>query len=93
MLEVRGEVFMPIAGFEEFNRRAAAAGEKAFVNPRNAAAGSLRQLDPRITASRPLQVVFYAGGVVLGAGRGPRRQGLTEPAPLPASKISRLVTV
>lgn len=63
-LEVRGEVFMPRAGFEAMNARALAAGEKVFVNPRNAAAGSLRQLDSRITASRPLD--FYAYGVGVG---------------------------
>ncbi len=63
-LEVRGEVFMPKAGFEAMNRDALAAGEKVFVNPRNAAAGSLRQLDSRITASRPLS--FYAYGVGVG---------------------------
>ncbi|MEY4375973.1 MAG: NAD-dependent ligase LigA [Pseudomonadota bacterium] len=66
LLEVRGEVYMPVAKFEDFNRRAALAGEKTFVNPRNAAAGSLRQLDPRITAQRPLEAVFYALGVVEG---------------------------
>ncbi|MFM7067668.1 MAG: NAD-dependent DNA ligase LigA [Gammaproteobacteria bacterium] len=66
VLEVRGEVYMPVARFEEFNRRAAAAGEKTFVNPRNAAAGSLRQLDPRVTAQRPLEAVFYALGVIEG---------------------------
>ncbi|MCU7905034.1 MAG: NAD-dependent DNA ligase LigA, partial [Candidatus Thiodiazotropha sp. (ex Epidulcina cf. delphinae)] len=60
ILEVRGEVFMPRDGFEALNQRARDAGEKGFVNPRNAAAGSLRQLDPRLTAQRPL--TFYAYG-------------------------------
>src|ERR1700734_1184706 len=66
VLEVRGEVFMPLAGFERFNREAIARGEKSFVNPRNAAAGSLRQLDPRLTAARPLDLFIYA----LGIGEG-----------------------
>lgn len=66
LLEVRGEVFMPIAGFERMNAAARQRGEKVFVNPRNAAAGSLRQLDPRITAGRPLELFFYALGVVEG---------------------------
>ena len=61
-LEVRGEVFMPTAGFMAMNERSAAAGEKVFANPRNAAAGSLRQLDARITATRPLEAFFYAVG-------------------------------
>ena len=64
LLEVRGEVFMPIRGFEAMNRRAQKRGEKVFVNPRNAAAGSLRQLDPRVTADRPLEVFFYGVGLV-----------------------------
>ncbi len=72
VLDVRGEVFMPHAGFEAFNARARAAGEKPFVNPRNAAAGSLRQLDPRITAQRPLQWYAYGIGSVDG-GRLPDR--------------------
>jgi len=67
LLEARGEVFMPVAGFERLNREAAARGDKVFVNPRNAAAGSLRQLDPKITASRPLEVYFYALGTLEGA--------------------------
>ena len=66
VLEVRGEVFMPKARFEEFNRRAAERAEKIFVNPRNAAAGSLRQLDPKLTAERPLDVFFYGVGEVAG---------------------------
>jgi DNA ligase (NAD+) len=65
-LEVRGEVFMPKAGFEAYNRRARETGEKAFVNPRNAAAGSLRQLDPRLTAERPLDIYIYSVGFVEG---------------------------
>ncbi len=60
VLEVRGEVFMPLKGFEALNAQARKNGEKTFVNPRNAAAGSLRQLDPRISAQRPL--MFYAYG-------------------------------
>jgi DNA ligase (NAD+) len=66
VLEVRGEVFMPLAGFERFNREAIARGEKSFVNPRNAAAGSLRQLDPRMTAARPLDLFIYGLGIVEG---------------------------
>jgi DNA ligase (NAD+) len=62
LLEVRGEVFMPKSGFEAYNEKARAAGEKTFVNPRNAAAGSLRQLDPKLTAQRPLDIyVYYVG--------------------------------
>lgn len=59
LLEVRGEVYMPRAAFEAMNERAREAGEKTFANPRNAAAGSLRQLDPRITATRPLEFTAY----------------------------------
>jgi DNA ligase (NAD+) len=66
ILEVRGEVYMPKAGFEKLNKRAEAKGEKVFANPRNAAAGSIRQLDPRITAKRPLAIFFYSVGVVEG---------------------------
>jgi DNA ligase (NAD+) len=72
VIEVRGEVFMSVAGFEAMNRRAAQQGEKVFVNPRNAAAGSLRQLDPKISAARPLEVFFYGVGWVEG-GRLPDR--------------------
>lgn len=64
LLEVRGEVFMPVAGFEKLNAKAREVGEKIFVNPRNAAAGSLRQLDSRITATRPLSFFVYGVGQV-----------------------------
>ena len=64
VLEVRGEVFMPKAGFAEFNRKAVSIGAKTFVNPRNAAAGSLRQLDASLTAERPLSAFFYGLGEV-----------------------------
>ncbi|MEF1290968.1 NAD-dependent DNA ligase LigA [Vibrio sp. M260118] len=66
-IEVRGEVFMPKAGFDKLNELALKKGEKVFVNPRNAAAGSLRQLDSRITATRPLSFYAYSVGVVEGA--------------------------
>jgi DNA ligase (NAD+) len=72
VLEVRGEVFMPLAGFRRFNEEALARGEKALVNPRNAAAGSLRQLDPRMTAARPLDMFVYGIGSVEGAVLPPR---------------------
>jgi DNA ligase (NAD+) len=67
LLEARGEVFMPLRGFERMNAQARERGEKVFVNPRNAAAGSLRQLDARITARRPLAAFFYGLGAVEGA--------------------------
>ena len=67
VLEVRGEVYIPKAEFEAYNERARRKGEKTFVNPRNAAAGSLRQLDPRLTAERPLAFFAYSTGLVEGA--------------------------
>ena len=66
VLEVRGEVYMPLASFEALNEAAMAAGEKLLVNPRNAAAGSLRQKDPRITAKRSLSFWSYQLGEVVG---------------------------
>ena len=70
-LEVRGEVFMPQPGFEAMNDEARRTGGKVFANPRNAAAGSLRQLDPRITAKRPLTFFCYGVGLLEG-GELPR---------------------
>lgn len=66
LLEVRGEIYMPKDGFNKLNKHAVEKGEKTFVNPRNAAAGSLRQLDPKITASRPLAFYCYSTGAVEG---------------------------
>ncbi|PIJ51550.1 DNA ligase (NAD(+)) LigA [Erwinia sp. OLTSP20] len=76
-VEIRGEVFMPQSGFEKLNAEARRSGSKVFANPRNAAAGSLRQLDPRITAKRPL--TFFCYGL-----------GLLEGGTLPASHWQRL---
>jgi DNA ligase (NAD+) len=70
VLEVRGEVYLSHAGFRQLNRQAGEQGQKLFVNPRNAAAGSLRQLDPAITAQRPLEIYCYGIGAVEG-GRMP----------------------
>ncbi|MBT8081170.1 MAG: NAD-dependent DNA ligase LigA [Gammaproteobacteria bacterium] len=77
-LEVRGEVFMPRAGFETYNKKARAAGEKTFVNPRNAAAGSLRQLDPKLTAGRPLDMYVYSVGLVEGGELPDRHSQIIE---------------
>lgn len=71
-LVVRGEVFINLADFEALNRRLEEAGEKTYLNPRNTAAGSLRQLDPTITAQRPLNLLTYA--IVAIEGQAPRRQ-------------------
>ncbi len=72
MLEVRGEIYMPKASFEALNDKARESGDKVFVNPRNAAAGSLRQLDSKITASRALEMCAYSVGLVEG-GELPER--------------------
>lgn len=65
-VEVRGEVYLPLKAFAQLNEQRIAAGESTFANPRNAAAGSLRQLDPRVTASRPLATWFYGVGRIRG---------------------------
>ncbi len=72
LVEVRGEIYMPVAGFEELNATLVAAGERPFANPRSGASGSLRQKDPRITAARPLHLVVHG----IGARKGfePRSQ-------------------
>ncbi|MGB7533819.1 MAG: NAD-dependent DNA ligase LigA [Halobacteriota archaeon] len=67
LLEVRGEVFMPVSKFKELNEELGGKGEKMFANPRNAAAGSVRQLDPKVTAYRPLD--FFAYGVGIAEGK------------------------
>jgi len=74
-LEVRGEVFMPQPGFEALNEEARRTGGKVFANPRNAAAGSLRQLDPRITAKRPLTFFCYGVGALDGGTLPPSHLG------------------
>ena len=66
LVEVRGEVYLPIAAFAEFNARRAEAGEPTFANPRNAAAGSIRQLDPQVAAERPLSIWCYGIGAAEG---------------------------
>jgi DNA ligase (NAD+) len=77
LLEARGEVYLAKAGFEKLNAQRAAAGEELFANPRNAAAGSLKQLDPRIVAKRPLDVILYGLGRVEGAPEPPQRHDET----------------
>jgi DNA ligase (NAD+) len=69
VIEIRGEIFMPKAGFEALNKSQIAEGKKPFVNPRNAAAGSLRQLDSKITATRPLEIYCYGLGEIVGGER------------------------
>ncbi len=77
VLEVRGEVYLPISAFERLNRRQAESGGRLFVNPRNSAAGSLRQKDPAVTASRPLGFFAYQLGERTGGVVGPNGAALT----------------
>lgn len=95
VLEVRGEIFMPKQGFAKLNERQRVNGEKEFVNPRNAAAGSLRQLDSKITASRPLTMFCYGLGEVVGhdmAGTHSDNMALIERWGLPISPELKVVT-
>jgi DNA ligase (NAD+) len=78
ILEVRGEIYMPVAEFEAMNKRQADAGERLFVNPRNSAAGALRQKDPGVTATRPLHFWAYQVGVVEGAAAKSRWPAATQ---------------
>jgi DNA ligase (NAD+) len=78
VLEVRGEVYMPRAGFEAYNERMRATGGKVLANPRNGAAGSLRQLDPRLAAARPLSFYAYGLGVTEGWALPPRHSQMLQ---------------
>lgn len=78
VLEVRGEVYMPRAGFEAYNARMRATGGKVLANPRNGAAGSLRQLDPRLAAARPLAFYAYGLGVTEGWALPPRHSQMLQ---------------
>jgi len=66
LVEIRGEIYFPVAKFDELNEALAEIGKAPFANPRNAAAGSLRQKDPRVTAARPLSLVVHGVGAVSG---------------------------
>jgi DNA ligase (NAD+) len=95
VLEVRGEVFMPKADFDKLNQKQAAKGEKIFANPRNAAAGSLRQLKSRVTSQRPLSFFSYAIGAVEGVELPKSHNeilNLLQQWGLPISQNSQLVT-
>ena len=82
LVEIRGEVFFPLAGFAELNASLVAAGKAPFANPRNSAAGSLRQKDPRVTASRPLTMLCHGIGARIGLRHRPAVRGLRPAAVL-----------
>jgi DNA ligase (NAD+) len=89
VLEVRGEIYMPVKEFEAMNKRQEEKGERLFVNPRNSAAGALRQKDPTITAQRPLHFWAYALGDVQGAQPGSRGEVIW-PAPTQTATLAQL---
>ncbi|MFC8368661.1 NAD-dependent DNA ligase LigA [Streptomyces sp. NPDC057239] len=94
LVEIRGEVYFPMEKFQGLNARLVAAGDKPFANPRNAAAGSLRQKDPRVTASRPLHMVVHGIGVLEGyKGMARLSQGydLLKAWGLPTSEHNKVV--
>jgi len=92
ILEVRGEVYFPVSAFEELNRRQVAAGLRPFANPRNAAAGSLRQKDPSITAGRSLGAFFYQAEGASGLATQSGSLDLLLRAGLPVNPETRLVS-
>ncbi|NIL54783.1 NAD-dependent DNA ligase LigA [Streptomyces sp. 2BBP-J2] len=94
VVEIRGEVYFPMEKFQELNARLVGAGDKPFANPRNAAAGSLRQKDPRVTATRPLHMVVHGIGVLegyKGLTRLSQGYGLLKEWGLPTSPHNRVV--
>ncbi|MFD8736991.1 NAD-dependent DNA ligase LigA [Streptomyces sp. NPDC059618] len=94
LVEIRGEVYLPMERFEELNARLVAAGDKPFANPRNAAAGSLRQKDPRVTATRPLHMVVHGIGALEGfegLGRLSEAYGLLHSWGLPTTRYAKVV--
>ncbi|MFD4503770.1 NAD-dependent DNA ligase LigA [Streptomyces sp. NPDC058457] len=94
LVEIRGEVYFPMEKFAELNERLVAAGDKPFANPRNAAAGSLRQKDPRVTATRPLHMVVHGIGALEGfegLGRLSEAYDLLKTWGLPTSPHNRVV--
>ena len=96
VLEVRGEIYMPVKEFEAMNKRQAELGERLFVNPRNSAAGALRQKDPNVTARRPLHFWAYAIGDVQGApakGGKSSRGEVVWPAPTQTETLAQLKKV
>ncbi|WRZ90396.1 NAD-dependent DNA ligase LigA [Streptomyces sp. NBC_01007] len=94
LVEIRGEVYFPMEKFEELNARLVEAGDKPFANPRNAAAGSLRQKDPRVTATRPLHMVVHGIGALEGfegLGRLSEAYGLLHTWGLPTTRYAKVV--